>query len=75
MLFKKHHKQSTNDPFAQFAIKLREYDTFLSEAKGKLKFSDPKKFWYPYKTLVSMLTSVFRFEKILVSLQNTCQHA
>jgi tRNA (mo5U34)-methyltransferase len=55
MLFKKHHKQSTNDPFAQFAIKLREYDTFLSEAKGKLKFSDPKKFWYPYKTLVSML--------------------
>jgi tRNA (mo5U34)-methyltransferase len=63
MLFKKPPKPPTSDPFAQFASKLREFEKLLSEAKGKLQFSDPKKYWYPYKTLISML----EFEPVLTA--------
>jgi tRNA (mo5U34)-methyltransferase len=61
MLFTKQRRKTPNDPFAQFASALLVFEKILSGAKSKLPFSDPKKYWYPYKTLASIL----EFELIL----------
>lgn len=61
MFFKKQRKQLQSDPFVQFSSKLHEFEKIIAATKSKLLFSDPKKYWYPYNTLASIL----EFEPIL----------
>jgi tRNA (mo5U34)-methyltransferase len=55
MFFKKKQPKNNFDPFAQFAAKLRGFEKIINEAKSKISFSGPEKFWYPYNTLASIL--------------------